>query len=1188
MDIKVQPPDFIAALEQMSKLKDYLLHLHESEVSHLRDEGARLKNDVFTLRALVNKDSDDKTMEHIIRVTSQDSVSDTGGGDGARKALSEPVLRQTPPDVLGAPTSSQGLRRGRRPSENSGRRPFSRRPSEGSQVFGSPRSLSPTTSSKGLYEDSMRDARRAAGYRSSKDSRRRSNSPVWQDVRNTAREVMSSDSGSIHRISSGRRDCQMNNMPSQGSGLDFSTIIPTDHSVEVSPQGSRRKRGASRAHTLQGLPPDGPGARRNSFGTASNDSAELLATGSLCLSRSIGSRGSSKELEGERFHLRDVWRESSNVLLTSTKNWRSARSPQPAEHPFGIKLSFLAAPSTKRQKESQFNLGVGLLQPASRVRLLWELVTTLLVIYDAAVVPMQAFGWPPESFTDVTDWISRAFWTADIAASFLTGVYIDLELELRFWEVARTYAKGWMAFDVVIVISEWVPVFVMSGGGESSGAGRMLDHFRLLRFARTLRFFKLEMVFERFGSVFNSAVAWRAHNVVRMFLYFVVGIHMTACGWFWVGSRSGDGWVAREIEEEAGVDYEYLTSVRWALAQLHGASEVVPTNTSESAYAIAALLLGLGSLCLLISAANSGMIRLQEMRSSVAKQRLLMRSYLRKNNVSRELSLAVKNCFDVQMKLRVKESNADQALEAVAFLPQNLRMDIEEEVRSPFMFANSFFSDIDDCNPRIVRQLCHECCSEKSVRPVEVVFAAGDACTSMYFVVAGEFQYSRLCSKSSGEACLFPDSPMNSNASDAGRVDDDVKEEYELSRGCWVSEAVLWVTAWEHCGEFRAAAGGGLLVLEAAKFITMLSLHHASACAYASRYGRKFVQQLNEMAESCWSDVVDSIHIDKEDILAEEERATRIDDLADEAATERRLNKCRTMSTVTHQHYIFISHHKAGGGTEATLMQEALERIIDSDLDNPGHHMIAPVFLDSEDLSDLSDLKGHVRNTMNLVLLLTEEVLKRPWVLVEIVTAYQKGVHIVPVEIYKRDDKTPFKYPDDAFYKKLSNGELLTESENDLLRDEGISVDDLEKALRHVFKKIALPFSPHKSGNVREAELTDILRRCTDTIQPSDLGYEGGELPGVPDSTAGIALPRGSAAPTDAHQLSRQAAPQALCQPSQTSSFGAVAGAQPKSPSHQGATAGKPTLSPVGENPASPATGDAAIPVRDDPAIMLS
>jgi len=1104
MDIKVQPPDFIAALEQMSKLKDYLLHLHESEVSHLRDEGARLKNDVFTLRALVNKDSDDKTMEHIIRVTSQDSVSDTGGGDGARKALSEPVLRQTPPDVLGAPTSSQGLRRGRRPSENSGRRPFSRRPSEGSQVFGSPRSLSPTTSSKGLYEDSMRDARRAAGYRSSKDSRRRSNSPVWQDVRNTAREVMSSDSGSIHRISSGRRDCQMNNMPSQGSGLDFSTIIPTDHSVEVSPQGSRRKRGASRAHTLQGLPPDGPGARRNSFGTASNDSAELLATGSLCLSRSIGSRGSSKELEGERFHLRDVWRESSNVLLTSTKNWRSARSPQPAEHPFGIKLSFLAAPSTKRQKESQFNLGVGLLQPASRVRLLWELVTTLLVIYDAAVVPMQAFGWPPESFTDVTDWISRAFWTADIAASFLTGVYIDLELELRFWEVARHYAKGWMAFDVVIVISEWIPVFIMPSVGEPSGTGRVLDHVRLLRFVRTFRLLKLEMVFEHFGSVFNSSMAWRTNHVVRMFLYFVVGVHMVACGWFWVGSRSGDGWVVREIEERAGVDYQYLTSVRWTLAQMHGASEVEPSSTSESMYAIVALLLGLGSLCLLISSANSGMIKLQKKRSSVSRQRLLMRSYLRKNHISRELSLAITKCFDVHVTLRSRESKAEEVKEAMAFLPQNLQMDIQEEARRPIVIAYSFFGDLDGWNPRILRQLCHECCSEKAVRPVEVVFAAGDACTSMYFVVAGEFRYERLCQKSGRkpgrEGRQIPsNSPKSSSPrlvgatdtlSDSGSSDteegDDFREEYDMNRGCWVSEAVIWVTAWEHRGEFTSSAGGALLVLEAAKFAKMLSQHHASACAYASRYGRKFVEQLNEFPEGSWSDVVDNIHISKDDIFAEEEQAARTDDIADEeqATFERRVTTGRTVSNAN-QHYIFISHHKAGGGTEATLMQEALERIIGQDEESPGHHMDAPVFLDSEDLSDLTNLKDHVRNTFNLVLLLTEDVLKRPWVLIEIVTAFQSGIHVVPVEIYKRDNNSPFKYPDEKFYQRLHDGGLLTSADSALIRDEGISMDDLEKALRHVFRKIAVPFSPHKSQNVREAELTDILNRCTDTYRGS-------------------------------------------------------------------------------------------------------
>jgi hypothetical protein len=828
--------------------------------------------------------------------------------------------------------------------------------------------------------------------------------------------------------------------------------------------------------------------------------------------------------------------------------------------------------------------------------LLWELCTTLLVIYDIAVVPMQPFDWPSESFTNVTDWISRIFWTVDIAASYLTGVYINLELELRFWKVARHYAKGWMAFDAVIVISEWIPLFIMPSGGEPDGTGSVLDHLRLLRFVRTFRLLKLEMVFESFGYVFNSTMAWRTSNLVRMFLYFAVGIHMTACGWFWVGSRSRDGWVVREIEEEAGVDYQYLTSVRWSLAQLHGANEVEPSNTSESMYAISALLLGLGSLCLLISSANSGMIRLQETRSSTAKQRLLMRSYLRKNNISRELSLAVKKCFDVHMKLRNKESKADQAKEAVAFLPRNLQMDIEEEVRRPIVIAYSFFSDIHDWNPRIVRQLCHECCSEKTVRPVEVVFAAGDACTSVYFVMAGEFQYTRLCPKSGSKARQIPSTPprdspravgaeedtlTDSDASDA--EEEDVREEYDMSRGGWVSEAVIWVTAWEHCGEFTSAAGGRLLVLEAVKFATMLSQHHAGACAYASRYGRKFVEQLNEIPERGWSDVVDSINISKEDIFEDEEQASRMEDLAerssvDEATVDRRLSKSRTISNAN-QHYIFISHHKAGGGTEATLMQEALERIIDSDPENPGHHMVAPVFLDSEDLSDLSDLKGHVRNTMNLVLLLTEEVLKRPWVLVEIVTAYQTGVHIVPVEIYKRDDKTPFKYPDDKYYKKLRNGELLTEAENDLIMDEGISVDDLEKALRHVFKKIAVPFSPHKSCNVREAELSDILRRCTDSVQRqcSNSSYGAVELPGLPNSTVGIALSRGSGSAlgisADA-QFSRQASPQT---PASAASYAS-----------QQQASGTYALAPVGENPASPLTGDPSSLGGDNAPTILS
>merc|ERR1712032_422791 len=281
-------------------------------------------------------------------------------------------------------------------------------------------------------------------------------------------------------------------------------------------------------------------------------------------------------------------------------------------------------------------------------------------------------------------------------------------------------------------------------------------------------------------------------------------------------------------------------------------------------------------------------------------------------------------------------------------------------------------------------------------------------------------------------------------------------------------------------------------------------------------------QRLNQSPEALWSDVsgvLGHIRVTQEDVFKceqNDEFASRIsidEDLCTRSKSiERRYGKCRTINS-SHHHYIFISHHKAGGGTEATLMQEALERMIDQDPEIPGHGMVAPVFLDSEDLSDLTDLKAHVRNASNLVLLLTEEVLKRPWVLVEIVTAYQTGVNIVPVEIYKREDKS-FKYPGEEFYKKLREGGLLTEAEINMIGAEGITVEDLEKALRHVFKKIAVPFSPHKSQLVREAELTDILRRCTGTNHQSDpnIGTLLTDLPNVPGNMLSI-VPSGSSGP---------------------------------------------------------------------------
>merc|ERR1719277_2389334 len=134
----------------------------------------------------------------------------------------------------------------------------------------------------------------------------------------------------------------------------------------------------------------------------------------------------------------------------------------------------------------------------------------------------------------------------------------------------------------------------------------------------------------------------------------------------------------------------------------------------------------------------------------------------------------------------------------------------------------------------------------------------------------------------------------------------------------------------------------------------MISQHHNSACAYAAKYGRKFVQRLNSEGPSSWSDVVNfnirRVSMEDEEDSADRDDEARRDERCDSAIAhpmERSWSKSRI---ITQQHYIFLSHHKAGAGSEAALMQEGLERLIDQDPENPGNSMAAPVFLDSEDL----------------------------------------------------------------------------------------------------------------------------------------------------------------------------------------------------------------------------------------------
>lgn len=175
-------------------------------------------------------------------------------------------------------------------------------------------------------------------------------------------------------------------------------------------------------------------------------------------------------------------------------------------------------------------------------------------------------------------------------------------------------------------------------------------------------------------------------------------------------------------------------------------------------------------------------------------------------------------------------------------------------------------------------------------------------------------------------------------------------------------------------------------------------------------------------------------------------------------------------------HLIFLSHYKVEAGTEAALMRNELELAIAANPGSLGHSFDEPIFLDSDNLQNLEDLVQRVRSTHNLVLLLTQNVLSRPWVLVEMVTAQREGVRLVPVIVSKPGIN--FEFPDDAFYSRLRDGSLLCEEDVEVLNKAGCSIDDVEEVIRMAFQQIAVPYSPHKASGIRRAEIRALLRTC--------------------------------------------------------------------------------------------------------------
>ena len=167
----------------------------------------------------------------------------------------------------------------------------------------------------------------------------------------------------------------------------------------------------------------------------------------------------------------------------------------------------------------------------------------------------------------------------------------------------------------------------------------------------------------------------------------------------------------------------------------------------------------------------------------------------------------------------------------------------------------------------------------------------------------------------------------------------------------------------------------------------------------------------------------------------------------------------------------FLSHFKIQCASEARLLQAELETSF-------GRRC----FLDSDDLKDLRELTEHVRKSEVLVLIQSSGVLKRPWCLLELVTAIDAGIPIVGVALTSGPYAYDFRAASEIL-RALGEPGQLDDDAVALLEGQGVSLDDAARKLSSVIPSmVSIPLDPFASRTVLAATLFDVVEAMKEAL----------------------------------------------------------------------------------------------------------
>jgi len=474
--------------------------------------------------------------------------------------------------------------------------------------------------------------------------------------------------------------------------------------------------------------------------------------------------------------------------------------------------------------------GQVVLPPSSGKRVFWDVLATILLVWEAIWIPLQLLELPETPAKMAAGWAARAFWTLDLPLSFLTGFHrSDGHPELDPLAVARQYLKTWFLVDLSTLVVDWADVLL---GIDAASLGKTLKTVRLIRM---LRLGKLMRVSDSLPiGVVEQYINFRKviiiFGVVKILVFLIWVNHVIACGWYGVAlsHQGSDNWISWHNLDQHPPEYRYATAFHWSLTQFTGTMEVTPRNLSERFYAVVVLLFAFVTSASVVSAITSSMTRLEIATAQEAQQANTLKRFLYLNHIPSRLSLRVqRNAQHIlsQQRWEIPEGN----VELLSVVSEPLRIELHFEMHIPLLSSHPFLRKYAESGAAPMRQVCHLALTRVALSSGDVLFSEGEIplVARTYFVIEGCMSY--MDRGSMGMETLGPSG--------------------------WACEAVLW-TPWVHTGTMRSKTHCSLLALDAERF-QAISSQFQNQVELAQRYGEGFVSHCNSVDQDELTDLED-------------------------------------------------------------------------------------------------------------------------------------------------------------------------------------------------------------------------------------------------------------------------------------------------------------------------------------------